>query len=78
MLEENLDKLHAMADALMLYETIDADQIDDTDQIDPHRNFNISRYFGADRFLIYTIGKSEITFSGRDLYGTDFAHMFEG
>ncbi|MEP5566765.1 MAG: ATP-dependent zinc metalloprotease FtsH [Halioglobus sp.] len=29
LLEENLDKLHAMADALMLYETIDADQIDD-------------------------------------------------
>lgn len=28
-LEENIDKLHAMADALMLYETIDADQIDD-------------------------------------------------
>ncbi len=28
-LEENVDKLHAMADALMLYETIDADQIDD-------------------------------------------------
>jgi cell division protease FtsH len=29
LLEENLDKLHAMADALMLYETIDADQIED-------------------------------------------------
>ena len=29
MLEENLDKLHAMADALMLYETIGSDQIDD-------------------------------------------------
>lgn len=29
LLEENLDKLHAMADALMLYETIDAEQIDD-------------------------------------------------
>lgn len=28
-LEENVDKLHAMADALMLYETIDSDQIDD-------------------------------------------------
>ena len=28
-LEENVDKLHAMADALMLYETIDADQIND-------------------------------------------------
>ncbi len=28
-LQENVDKLHAMADALMLYETIDADQIDD-------------------------------------------------
>jgi cell division protease FtsH len=28
-LEENIDKLHAMADALMLYETIDADQIND-------------------------------------------------
>ena len=28
-LEENIDKLHAMADALMLYETIDADQIGD-------------------------------------------------
>ncbi|MEM1156257.1 MAG: ATP-dependent zinc metalloprotease FtsH [Pseudomonadota bacterium] len=28
-LEENSDKLHAMADALMLYETIDSDQIDD-------------------------------------------------
>jgi cell division protease FtsH len=28
-LEENVDKLHVMADALMLYETIDADQIDD-------------------------------------------------
>lgn len=28
-LQENLDKLHAMADALMLYETIDSDQIDD-------------------------------------------------
>ncbi|MEP1593332.1 MAG: ATP-dependent zinc metalloprotease FtsH, partial [Halieaceae bacterium] len=29
LLEENFDKLHMMADALMLYETIDADQIDD-------------------------------------------------
>ena len=29
LLEENVDKLHAMAKALMLYETIDADQIDD-------------------------------------------------
>ena len=29
MLEENRDKIDAMADALMLYETIDADQIDD-------------------------------------------------
>lgn len=29
LLEENVDKLHLMADALMLYETIDADQIDD-------------------------------------------------
>ena len=28
-LEENMDKLHAMVDALMLYETIDRDQIDD-------------------------------------------------
>jgi cell division protease FtsH len=28
-LEENVDKLHVMADALMQYETIDADQIDD-------------------------------------------------
>ena len=28
-LEENFDKLHDMADALMLYETIDSDQIDD-------------------------------------------------
>lgn len=28
-LEENLDKLHLMAQALMLYETIDADQIED-------------------------------------------------
>ncbi|MEH6635433.1 MAG: ATP-dependent zinc metalloprotease FtsH [Halioglobus sp.] len=28
-LEENIDKLHAMAQALMLYETIDANQIDD-------------------------------------------------
>jgi cell division protease FtsH len=28
-LEENLDKLHMMADALMHYETIDSDQIDD-------------------------------------------------
>jgi cell division protease FtsH len=28
-LEDNVDKLHAMAQALMLYETIDADQIDD-------------------------------------------------
>jgi cell division protease FtsH len=28
-LEENMDKLHAMADALMRYETIDSDQIDD-------------------------------------------------
>ncbi|GAB5451413.1 MAG: ATP-dependent zinc metalloprotease FtsH [Halioglobus sp.] len=28
-LEENIDKLHSMADALMLYETIDAEQIDD-------------------------------------------------
>ncbi|HEY7775883.1 MAG TPA: ATP-dependent zinc metalloprotease FtsH [Kineobactrum sp.] len=28
-LEENIEKLHVMADALMLYETIDADQIDD-------------------------------------------------
>jgi len=29
LLEENIDKLHAMADALMQYETIDSDQIDD-------------------------------------------------
>ena len=29
LLEENVDKLHAMARALMLYETIDANQIDD-------------------------------------------------
>jgi cell division protease FtsH len=29
MLEENIDKLHVMAEALMTYETIDADQIDD-------------------------------------------------
>jgi cell division protease FtsH len=28
-LEENADKLHLMAEALMLYETIDSDQIDD-------------------------------------------------
>lgn len=28
-LKENMDKLHAMKDALMLYETIDKDQIDD-------------------------------------------------
>jgi cell division protease FtsH len=28
-LEENVDKLHVMADALMQYETIDSDQIDD-------------------------------------------------
>jgi cell division protease FtsH len=28
-LEENIDRLHAMAEALMLYETIDSDQIDD-------------------------------------------------
>ncbi|PLW83925.1 ATP-dependent metalloprotease [Kineobactrum sediminis] len=28
-LEENIEKLHLMAEALMLYETIDADQIDD-------------------------------------------------
>jgi cell division protease FtsH len=28
-LKENLDKLHLMADALMKYETIDSDQIDD-------------------------------------------------
>jgi cell division protease FtsH len=28
-LEDNVDRLHAMAQALMLYETIDADQIDD-------------------------------------------------
>lgn len=28
-LEENVDKLHIMADALMIYETIDAEQIDD-------------------------------------------------
>jgi len=28
-LQENLDKLHAMSDALMKYETIDSDQIDD-------------------------------------------------
>ena len=28
-LNDNIDKLHKMADALMLYETIDADQIDD-------------------------------------------------
>ena len=28
-LKANLDKLHAMADALMKYETIDSDQIDD-------------------------------------------------
>ena len=28
-LDENVDKLHAMAQALMLYETIDSDQIDD-------------------------------------------------
>jgi len=29
LLKENVDKLHAMADALMKYETIDSDQIDD-------------------------------------------------
>ena len=29
LLEENLDKLHTMADTLMQYETIDSDQIDD-------------------------------------------------
>ena len=29
LLKDNMDKLHTMADALMLYETIDADQIDD-------------------------------------------------
>ena len=29
LLEENVDKLHAMARALMLYETIDSNQIDD-------------------------------------------------
>ncbi len=29
LLEDNLEKLHAMADALMLYETINSDQIDD-------------------------------------------------
>jgi cell division protease FtsH len=29
LLEENVDKLHLMADALMQYETIDSDQIDD-------------------------------------------------
>ncbi|MFT6956460.1 MAG: cell division protease FtsH [Halieaceae bacterium] len=29
LLEENFDKLHSMADALMLYETIDADQIEE-------------------------------------------------
>jgi cell division protease FtsH len=29
LLEENIDKLHLMAQALMLYETIDAEQIDD-------------------------------------------------
>ena len=29
LLEKNLDKLHAMADALILYETINSDQIDD-------------------------------------------------
>ena len=29
LLEENIDKLHDMAQALMLYETIDSDQIDD-------------------------------------------------
>ncbi|MGB3620401.1 MAG: ATP-dependent metalloprotease, partial [Ketobacter sp.] len=28
-LEENMDQLHAMAEALMLYETIDAEQIND-------------------------------------------------
>ena len=28
-LEENVDKLHLMAEALMTYETIDSDQIDD-------------------------------------------------
>jgi cell division protease FtsH len=29
LLEDNMDKLHAMADALIKYETIDSDQIDD-------------------------------------------------
>ena len=29
LLEENVDKLHVMADALMQYETIDSAQIDD-------------------------------------------------
>jgi len=29
LLKKNMDKLHMMADALMKYETIDADQIDD-------------------------------------------------
>jgi len=28
-LKDNLDKLHVMADALIKYETIDSDQIDD-------------------------------------------------
>ena len=28
-LEDNVEKLHLMAQALMLYETIDAEQIDD-------------------------------------------------
>ena len=29
MIKDNIDKLHAMTDALMRYETIDKDQIDD-------------------------------------------------
>ncbi|NVJ66136.1 MAG: ATP-dependent metallopeptidase FtsH/Yme1/Tma family protein [Gammaproteobacteria bacterium] len=42
-LNDNLDKLHAMADALMKYETIDAKQIDDIMQGDdpqPPENWN--------------------------------------
>jgi cell division protease FtsH len=36
-LEDNVDKLHVMAEALMQYETIDSDQIDDIMEGKPPR-----------------------------------------
>ena len=50
-LEENMDILHAMKDALMKYETIDADQIDDLmnrRDVRPPKGWDDSRDDGGD------------------------------